>query len=326
MRRTFQNFVSNIWGPLFQLTVAAFMVLLHHAHSLCQWKMLKISIQRIAELDTKAVGLQRQLACKQKMGLVLTFFAVFIFGTFGLVLRTPALQVLCPVAVFLLIQYLDNVRKSERTFKFASLRLAAETLRLMVAARDNSGLMEFIFSARGLSTHPVANESAAVCNHNAVLLASEVTDDASRSNSWEDWLEQQTAYYANSSKREQARSRHGLRVFNTAFFIVALIGAGAFGWSLYDPNAAASDLFRSLMAAASVIGSCGLAYISFVRERKAFDQSFDYERMYQVLSGAVDHRVTARAGTIFDRMVVTETLNEHLRWALRMAGHFKAAK
>ena len=74
---------------------------------------------------------------------------------------------------------------------------------------------------------------------------------------------------------------------------------------------------------ASLIGSCGLGYINFVRDLKAFDQSFDYDHMYQVLSGSINSREFPHNGEPFERLVVTATLKERMRWALRMAGHFK---
>ena len=140
---------------------------------------------------------------------------------------------------------------------------------------------------------------------------------------WNDWLAGQTAYYVRASNRELARGRSGKTLFNLAFTLVALIGLGASVWSISNPAAIGSDVFRALMTMASLIGSCGLAYINFVKDRKAFDQSFDYDHMYQVLSGSINSREIPRDGEAFERLVVTATLNEHMRWALRMAGHFK---
>jgi|GEM_PF-5047401 len=243
-------------------------------------------------------------------------------------MRTPAPQVLCPVAVFLMIQYLDYLRKSELTFHFASFRLATETLRVLGACRDKLELMELIFSIRSLSTHSVADESARACEAAYGLLGTEAEKVVvpGSPNHWDKWLLDQTEYYAQASSRERLRSRHGLWVFNTAFTIVAAVGLSAWIWSLVDPGAVLSDLFRALVAVASVVGSCGLAYINFVKDRKVFDQSIDYERMHMVLTGTINPRVSDRVGEIFERMVVMETMNEHMRWALRMAGHFKTAK
>jgi hypothetical protein len=262
------------------------------------------------------------------MGLVVAIFSICLLAVAAFLMHTPAPQVLCPVAVFLMIQYLDRLRKSELTFHFASFRLAAETLRLMGASRNKTAVKDLIFSTRSLSTHSVADESARACEAAYGLLCTEaekVVVPASP-NHWDKWLLDQTEYYARASSRERLRSRHGLWVFNTAFTIVAAVGLSACIWSLVDLGAVASDLFRALMAVASVVGSCGLAYINFVKDRKVFDQSIDYERMHMVLTGTINPRVSDRVGEIFERMVVMETMNEHMRWALRMAGHFKTAK
>lgn len=57
-------------------------------------------------------------------------------------LRIASLQVLCPVAVFLMIQYLDRLRKSQTTFHFVSSRLATETLRVMGSVRSKPLLLD----------------------------------------------------------------------------------------------------------------------------------------------------------------------------------------
>jgi hypothetical protein len=270
--------------------------------------------------------LQQQLIARQKLGLTLALLTIFLLASVALVLRTPAPQVLCPVAVFLMIQYLDHLRKSERTFQFASLRLAAETLRVLGAARDKPALIDLIVSTRGLSSYPVADLSAQACEASRDLPGSDADKAVTPvpADHWGRWLNDQTAYYAHASSRERLRGKQGLWVFNAAFTCVALIGLGACMWSLLDATAVASDLFRVFMATASVLGSCGLAYINFVKDRKAFDQSLDYDRMHKVFTGTLHPRVSERAGEPFERMVVTESLNEHMRWALRMAGHFKA--
>lgn len=276
-------------------------------------------------VDSKAIGSQQQLVFCQKRGLIVAVLSIFLLATFAFVMHTSAPQVLCPVAVFLMIRYLDRLRKSELTFQFASFRLTAETLRVMGAVRNKPALLEFICATRSLSTHTVADESAKACGQCAGVLRGEASTvkDPSIAGYWNNWLTEQTEYYARASNRERLRGRRALSVFNTAFTFVAVVGGAASVWSLVDLSATSSVWFRALMAVASVVGSCGLAYISFVRDRKAFDQSFDYERMHQVLSGTINSRVRDRTGDVFERMVVTETLNEHMRWALRMAGHFK---
>ena len=277
--------------------------------------------------DLRAMHLQANLVKEQKNGLTIALAFIFVLAISAYLLRIPSLQVLCPVAVFLMIQYLDRLRKSQTTFHFVSSRLAAETLRVMGAVRSKPLLLDLMVSTRSLGTQPVAEESARACEVINSLLISQLsspeTKPESSANCWENWLEEQTKYYLKASKREIARSKKGIMTFNLAFTIVALIGLGASIWGVFDPTAFGSHGFRALMAIASLIGSCGLAYINFVKDRKAFDQSFDYDHMHKVLSGNINPRVNAREGEFFERMVVTETLNEHLRWALRMAGHFK---
>lgn len=281
------------------------------------------------DADSRAMDLQAMLVKEQKKGLTVALTSIFLLAISAYLFRTASLQVLCPVAVFLMIQYLDRLRKSKTTFHFVSSRLTAETLRVMGAVRSKPLLLDLIVSTRSLSTHPVAEESARACELTTALLNIRLSSDEEKlepiANFWGNWLEDQTKYYLKASTRELARSKRGITTFNRAFTLVALIGLGASVWSVFDPAAVGSDGFRALMAIASLIGSSGLAYINFVKDRKAFDQSFDYDHMYQVLAGNINPRVGAREGELFERMVVTETLNEHLRWALRMAGHFKTA-
>lgn len=142
-------------------------------------------------------------------------------------------------------------------------------------------------------------------------------------NFWDNWFEEQTKYYLKVSTTKIARSKKSIMTFNLAFTLVALIGLGASVWSVFDPAAIGSDGFRALMAIASLIGNCGLAYINFVKDRKAFDQPCDYDHMHKVLSGNINPLVSTREGELFERMVVTETLNERLCCALCMACHLK---
>jgi hypothetical protein len=283
---------------------------------------------RFTDADFRAIEFQAKLAKKQKNGLTIALVSIFLLAASAYLLRKASLQVLCPVAVFLMIQYLDRLRKSKTTFEFVSSRLTAETLRVMGAARSKPLLLDLIDLNRSSSAHAVAEESARACELTKTLLSSHPNSNDGKQalsvNFWNSWLEDQTKYYLKASTRELARSKRGISIFNLAFTLVALIGLGASVWSVVDPVATGTDGFHALMAIASLIGSCGLAYINFVKDRKAFDQSFDYDHMYKVLSGSINPRVSAREGELFERMVVTETLNEHLRWALRMAGHFKA--
>jgi hypothetical protein len=280
-----------------------------------------------ADADSRAMKLQANLVKDQKNALTIALVSIFLLAISAYLLRTVSLQVLCPVAVFLMIQYLDRLRKSKTTFLFVSSRLTAETLRVMGAARSKPLLLDLIVSTRGLSTHLVAEESAHAFEASKALPSPQSSRSEEKpgpsADFWGNWVDEQTKYYLKAGTREVARSKKGISIFNLAFTLVALIGIGASIWSVFDASAVGSDVFRALMAIASLIGSSGLAYINFVKDRKAFDQSFDYDHMYKVLSGNINPRFVAREGALFERMVVTETLNEHLRWALRMAGHFK---
>ncbi|ARV17605.1 hypothetical protein AEP_00645 [Curvibacter sp. AEP1-3] len=280
-----------------------------------------------ADADSRAMELQANLVRDQNIALKITVVFILLLAISAYLLRTVSLQSLCPVAVFLMIQYLDRLRKSKTTFRFVSSRLTAETLRVIGAARSKPLLLDLIVSTRGLSTHLVAEESAVACGASKALLSTQSSRVAKKlgpsADFWSDWVDEQTKYYLKAGTREIVRSKKGISIFNLAFTLVALIGIGSSIWSVFDVSAVRSDAFRALMAFATLIGSCGLAYINFVKDRKAFDQSFDYDHMYKVLSGSINPRVVAQEGAVFERMVVTETLNEHLRWALRMAGHFK---
>ena len=85
-----------------------------------------------SDADSRAMHLQTNLV-KEKNGLTIALASIFLLATSAYLLRTASLQVLCPVAVFLMIQFLDRLRKSQTTFHFVSSRLAAETLRVMGA-------------------------------------------------------------------------------------------------------------------------------------------------------------------------------------------------
>jgi hypothetical protein len=76
---------------------------------------------------------------------------------------------------------------------------------------------------------------------------------------------------------------------------------------------------RLLLALAAAVGSMGLAYISFVRERKAFDQSLDYAHMNKLFQRQLSNSVDTPSGR---RQLLGEALDEHRRWAVRMAGQF----
>ena len=110
------------------------------------------------DADSRTMHLQANLVKKQKNGLTIALVFIFLFAISAYLLRTASLQVLCPVAVFLMIQYLDRLRKSQTTFHFVSSRQVAETLRVMGAVRSNPLLLDLMVSTRSLSTQPVAEE------------------------------------------------------------------------------------------------------------------------------------------------------------------------
>ena len=95
-----------------------------------------------ADADSRAMHLQANLVKEQKNGLTIALASIFLLATSTYLLRIASLQVLCPVAVFLMIQYLDRLRKSQTTFHFVSSRLAAESLRVMGAVRSKPLLLD----------------------------------------------------------------------------------------------------------------------------------------------------------------------------------------
>ena len=189
-----------------------------------------------AEADKKAMDLQGVLVQRQNVCLAVTLVSICLLAGLAFAMHTAALQVLCPVAVFFMIQYLDYLRKSENTFHFVSSRLTAETLRVIGAARDKSALLDMIVSTRSLSTHPVAEESARACQCAYVLISTHTNGLAVQlepnTNFWDSWLTGQTEYYVRASNRELARGRRGKTLFNVAFTLVALIGLGASVWKI----------------------------------------------------------------------------------------------
>jgi hypothetical protein len=118
-----------------------------------------------------------------------------------------------------------------------------------------------------------------------------------------------------ASQREAQLSRRARLCFRGAFLLVALVGVVLGIWALIEPQAAAQPLYRQLLAAASGLGSAGLAWITLARERKCFEQSIDYGHMHALFAGV--------PGNAQDGLLVCEAVAEHTRWAVRMAGHFR---
>lgn len=266
--------------------------------------------------DTEALKLQSRLEITKKTALWVTLISIALLAALAVLLRTPAPQVLCPFAVFLMILFNDRQRKGRDVFRFTSLRLLAETLRIIQAVQNMPTQLAMVLASRSLSTHAVVELAAAGCEASKQLISTNVPDVQTLENSdpWTNWMDGQKVYYANASVRERGRAQRARKVFNLAFGFVGLVGAIAGIWSLYVPAIVSSDNFRIVMALTSAIGSSGLAYINNVRDKKAFDQSFDYEHMTQVYENT---------RTDFESVLVSESMSEHVRWALRMASHFK---
>lgn len=269
--------------------------------------------------DTSAMQVQRRLDRTKNLALRVTLFCIVCLATLAVVFRTPAPQVLCPFAVFLMILFSDWQRSQQDVFKFAALRLAAETIRVIQAVQGNPEQLALVLSSRRFSNHAVVSLAAKACEASRVFLASnrkQVSEDLSQS-FWAVWLSEQRTYYSKAFARERSRAKQARNVFNTAFGFVGFAGVAATIWSLSTPVDINTDAFRIFMAIASAAGSCGLAYMSYIRDKKAFDQSLDYGYMSRVLRhDSLDD---------FESIAVNESMSEHVRWALRMAGHFERA-
>lgn len=266
--------------------------------------------------DTSAMEVQHSLEQIKNTALRVTLASIVCLAVLAVVLRTPAPQVLCPFAVFLMILFSDWQRKQSDVFRFTALRLAAETLRIIQAVQHKPDQIAMVLSSRRLSTHAVVSLAAKACEASRVLLADkqQQPNEHVGKGFWSAWTSEQGAYYGSASAREKNRAMRARSVFNAAFGFVGVVGVAAAIWSLSAPAQMATDAFRILMAIASATGSCGLAYMSYVRDRKAFDQSLDYGHMC---------RVFRYDKPDFESIAVNESMSEHVRWALRMAGHFE---
>lgn len=277
------------------------------AQSLSEWMEIA---------DAEAIKLQRSLESTKTSALWVTLISIVLLAALAVVLRTPAPQVLCPFAVFLMILFNDGLRSGADVFRFTSLRLTAETLRIIQAVQNMPTQLGMVLSSRSLSRHAVVALASNACEASKQLISSKNPDVQARDSSdlWTHWANGQKAYYAKAAARERSRAQHARKIFNAAFGFVGLVGIFAGIWSLYDPTRLSSDSFKIVMALASATGSSGLAYINYVRDKKAFDQSLDYGHLAQVFDFT---------GAEFESVLVNESMIEHVRWALRMAGHFK---
>jgi hypothetical protein len=268
--------------------------------------------------DETAIDVQLRINRTKKMALRLTLLSIVCLAVLAVVLRTPAPQVLCPFAVFLMILFSDWQRTQDQVFRFTSLRLTAETIRIVKAVQHKPEQLSMVLSSRRFSTHAVVALAARACDASRSLLAG-IAKEANTLNdqgTWFAWMDEQGAYYRKASARESSRARRARRLFNAAFGFVGVVGIAGAAWSLAVPELIATDTFRIFMAVASATGSSGLAYMTYVRDKKAFDQSLDYGHMA---------RVFRHEGPDIDSVTVNESMSEHVRWALRMAGHFESA-
>ena len=266
--------------------------------------------------DALAVEVQHRLNQTKNTALRVTLVSIVCLAFLAVVLRTPAPQVLCPFAVFLMILFSDQQRGQADVFRFTALRLAAETIRIIQAVQYKPDLLAMVLSSRRFSTHAVVSLASKACEASQTLLAGNAQHAIEREGQgyWAAWISEQEAYYRKASVREKSRAKWARCVFNAAFGFVGFVGVAAAVWSLSAPAQMSTNAFRIFMAVASATGSSGLAYMSYVRDKKVFDQSFDYGHMAHVFQSQ---------GPDFEGVVVNESINEHARWALRMAGHFK---
>ena len=268
--------------------------------------------------DASAIEIQHRLNQTKNTALRVTLVSIVCLAVLAVVLRTPAPQVLCPFAVFLMILFSDRQRGQADVFLFTALRLAAETIRIIQAVQCKPDQLAMVLSSRRFSTHAVVSLASKACEASRTLLsgnAQQASEDEGKS-FWAAWISEQETYYRKASAREKSRAKWARSVFNGAFGFVGFVAVATAVWSLFDPAQISTNAFRIFMAVASATGSCGLAYMSYVRDKKAFDQSFDYGHMSKVFR---------HDGPDFESIAVNESMSEHFRWAQRMAGHFEKA-
>ena len=123
--------------------------------------------------DTSAIEIRQRLDQTKNTALCVTLFSIFCLAVLAVVLRTPAPQVLCPFAVFLMILFSDRQRCRADVFRFTALRLTAETLRIIQAVHFKPDSLAMVLSSRRLSTHAVVELAAKACEASRLLLAVE---------------------------------------------------------------------------------------------------------------------------------------------------------
>lgn len=265
--------------------------------------------------DRDAILLRRDLDSRRHTAVASTCGCITLMAAAAVVLRNAAPQVLCPVAVFLMLLYFDHLRRSPLVFRLVSTRLLAETLRVMQAAGSHPQLLRDVVDWRALSTHPIAEAAARAARMPASAPESKDEDH------WAEWLRGQQVYYRAAHRREQEKAWRARLLFNCAFTFVGLIALVAGGWAAVDASATATDTFRFLLAMASAVGSVALAFSNLVREQKAFEQSFDYGHLSDLFARLGEGAAEPARDTVH-RTLLRASLDEHARWALRVAGHF----
>jgi len=270
--------------------------------------------------DHAAQQLQQKVQRQRRRALLVTSTGIAGLATLALTTQMSAPLIFSPVIVFLMIRYLDVLRKRPDVFHFVCLRLTAETIRLLGAVRNHQALFQWTLTTRKEAAHSVialSGLAAQAFEQVATTSAPGAVD------TWAAWVEEQKAYFGQAEQRERERAARGRWVFNAAFIGVGLIGVVAM--IIMYPAArtgSGSSLGLLLTATASTIGSCGLAYISYVRDMRTFDHSFDYLHMKSVFEAYPHETHNPLASNL---RLLKEAANEQERWALRMAGHFNRA-
>lgn len=280
--------------------------------------------------DRLAKLFQLKLFARQQQALWITLIGIAILVVLACVTSNSLFTLFGPVVVFVMILRFDAIRQSATVYQFAALRLAAETIRVLMALDGKPQLRNWVLTQRLHSAHAVASlatEATASLGGETQADAQILDEMSTKSQApaktppeiptqdvWSNWREEQSAYFGLASAREAARSRRARRGFYGAFTLVALTGFSLGCWMLLDPQAAGKPLYREILAAASGCGSAGLAWITLARELKCFEQSIDYRHMHELFE--------SKSGGVQDGTLVCEAVAEHTRWAVRMAGHF----
>lgn len=268
-------------------------------------------------IDARAVELSTSLRQQRTFALASTLLAIVGLAALAVGSGQSAPLSLCPVAVFVMILYLDRLRQHESLFTMASLRLTAETLRLLKATAARPLEHAWLKTTRRSSQHAVTQLAARAVDAFEATEVSRVHDV----NQWGEWLSSQRDYYEGAKAREFRRAHTGRWLFIVAFSAVGVIGVVVtlLGW--LDPSVSQAPWARYALALAAALGSAGLACINIVRDMRAFDHSLDYAHLCKVFHTGLTQPDASWPD--IGLSVVREAASEHERWALRMAGSAK---